>query len=238
MESILTAYHDEYRRAFRESDSGRRFEDAFQVIVTDEGRREIDDAVRDIARNPYLDGEPSVLLNQVRSELKRIYEGIEDVRRQIRTSDEAVSRLVRQQTDTSYRTMLVKLNQLFAKTSAEAKANPNDPSRPYHTGAGAGAVPSIAVTAGQVNGASHIVQSERRSNGDRRSARPQEHGRNMRAASDTHDQAYSPQSGDDIGRHVRGSCGKLQPGCRKTNGGKANWSASSAPCARRTTRHT
>ena len=81
VESILTAYHDEYRRAFRESDSGRRFEDAFQVIVTDEGRREIDDAVRDIARNPYLDGEPSVLLNQVRSELKRIYEGIEDVRR-------------------------------------------------------------------------------------------------------------------------------------------------------------
>lgn len=136
VESILTAYHDEYRRAFRESDSGRRFEDAFQVIVTDEGRREIDDAVRDIARNPYLDGEPSVLLNQVRSELKRIYEGIEDVRRQIRTSDEAVSRLVRQQTDTSYRTMLAKLNQLFAKTSAEAKASPNDPSRPYHTGAG------------------------------------------------------------------------------------------------------
>jgi len=83
-----------------------------------------------------LDGEPSVLLNQVRSELKRIYEGIEDVRRQIRTSDEAVSRLVRQQTDTSYRTMLAKLNQLFAKTSAEAKASPNDPSRPYHTGAG------------------------------------------------------------------------------------------------------
>ena len=136
VESILTAYHDEYRRAFRESDSGRRFEDAFQVIVTDEGRREIDDAVRDIARNPYLDGEPSVLLNQVRSELKRIYEGIEDVRRQIRTSDEAVSRLVRQQTDTSYRTMLAKLNQLFARTSAEAKARPNDSSRPYHTGAG------------------------------------------------------------------------------------------------------
>ena len=143
VESILTAYHDEYRRAFRESDSGRRFEDAFQVIVTDEGRREIDDAVRDIARNPYLDGEPSVLLNQVRSELKRIYEGIEDVRRQIRTSDEAVSRLVRQQTDTSYRTMLAKLNQLFAKTSAEAKAHPNDQSRPYHTDAGQAKFPTF-----------------------------------------------------------------------------------------------
>ena len=143
VESILTAYHDEYRRAFRESDSGRRFEDAFQVIVTDEGRREIDDAVRDIARNPYLDGEPSVLLNQVRSELKRIYEGIEDVRRQIRTSDEAVSRLVRQQTDTSYRTMLAKLNQLFAKTSAVAKAHPNDQSRPYHTDAGQAKFPTL-----------------------------------------------------------------------------------------------
>ena len=156
VESILTAYHDEYRRAFRESDSGRRFEDAFQVIVTDEdfedafqvivtdeGRREIDDAVRDIARNPYLDGEPSVLLNQVRSELKRIYEGIEDVRRQIRTSDEAVSSHVRQQTDTSYRTMLAKLNQLFAKTSAEAKAHPNDQSRPYHTDAGQAKFPTL-----------------------------------------------------------------------------------------------
>ena len=78
----------------------------------------------------------------------------------------------------------------------------------------------IAVTAGQVNGASHIVQSERRSNGDRRSARPQEHGRNMRSASDTHDQAYSPQSGDDIGRHVRGPRGKLQPAAESRTEGK------------------
>ena len=86
VENILSAYHDEYRRSFRESDSGRRFEDAFQVIVTEEGRREIDDAVRDIAKNPYLDGEPGVLLNQVRAELERIYEGIEDVRHQMRAS--------------------------------------------------------------------------------------------------------------------------------------------------------
>lgn len=137
VENILSAYHDEYRRSFRESDSGRRFEDAFQVIVTEEGRREIDDAVRDIAKNPYLDGEPGVLLNQVRAELERIYEGIEDVRRQMRASDEAVSRLVRQQTDTRYRTMLGKLNALFAKISGEAKANPNSASRPYHTDTGA-----------------------------------------------------------------------------------------------------
>ena len=125
VEDILTAYHDEYRKSFRESDSGRRFEDAFQVIVTDEGRQEIDDAVRDIAKNPYLDGEPGALLGQVRAELERIYSGIEDVRRQTRASDEAISRLVRQQTDTRYRTMLATLNRLFAKTNAEAKANPN-----------------------------------------------------------------------------------------------------------------
>ncbi|WP_137658251.1 DUF3375 family protein [Bifidobacterium moukalabense] len=136
VEGILTAYHDEYRKSFRESDSGRRFEDAFQVIVTDEGRQEIDDAVRDIARNPYLDGEPGALLGQVRAELERIYSGIEDVRRQTRASDEAISRLVRQQTDTRYRTMLATLNQLFAKASAEAKTNPNATDRPYHTDTG------------------------------------------------------------------------------------------------------
>lgn len=33
----------------------------------------------------------------------------------------------------------------------------------------------------------------------------------MRAAADAHDQAYPQQSGDDIGRHVRGPRGKLQP---------------------------
>ena len=41
VDDILTSYHDEYRRSFSESDSGRRFEDAFQVIITDEGRQQI-----------------------------------------------------------------------------------------------------------------------------------------------------------------------------------------------------
>lgn len=52
----LTRYHDEYRRSFSESDSGRRFEDAFQVIITDEGRQQIDEALRAIAKTPYLAG--------------------------------------------------------------------------------------------------------------------------------------------------------------------------------------
>ena len=49
----LTRYHDEYRRSFRESDSGRRFEDAFQVIITDEGRQQIDEALRAIAKGAH-----------------------------------------------------------------------------------------------------------------------------------------------------------------------------------------
>lgn len=133
VDEILAAYHDDYNRSYRESDAGRRFDDAFQVIVTDEGRKQIDDAIRDIARTPYLSGEPSALLAQVRAELARIYEGIEDVRRQMRASDEAVSRLVRQQTDTRYRTMLATLNRLFVKLNAEAKASPDSPDAPYAT---------------------------------------------------------------------------------------------------------
>ncbi|MBW3090181.1 DUF3375 domain-containing protein [Bifidobacterium miconisargentati] len=133
VDEILTAYHEEYRRSFRESDSGRRFEDAFQVIITDEGRQQIDDALRDIAKTPYLAGESSALLDQIRDELARIYEGIEAVRGQMRVSDEAVSRLVRQQTDTRYRTMLGTLNRLFVRLNADAKAHPNDASRPYPT---------------------------------------------------------------------------------------------------------
>ena len=59
----LTRYHDEYRRSFRESDSGRRFEDAFQVIIT-RGRQQIDEALRAIAKTPYLAGESGVLLGR------------------------------------------------------------------------------------------------------------------------------------------------------------------------------
>ncbi|MBW3092987.1 DUF3375 domain-containing protein [Bifidobacterium sp. 82T10] len=133
VDDILNAYHNEYRKAFDESDSGRRFNDAFQVIITDEGRQQIDDALRDIAKTPYLAGSSGALLNQVRDELDLIYDGLEAVRRQQRVSDEAVSRLVRQQTDTRYRTMLGMLNRLFVHLNADAKAHPNDPSRPYRT---------------------------------------------------------------------------------------------------------
>ena len=108
-------------------------EDAFQVIITDEGRQQIDEALRAIAKTPYLAGESGVLLGQIRDELARIYDGIEAVRRQMRVSDEAISRLVRQQTDTRYRTMLTRLNRLYARLNADAKTHMGDASRPYDT---------------------------------------------------------------------------------------------------------
>ncbi|KFI92238.1 hypothetical protein BISA_0635 [Bifidobacterium saguini DSM 23967] len=133
VDETLNRYHEEYRRSFSESDSGRRFEDAFQVIITDEGRQQIDSALRDIAKTPYLAGESAALLGQIRDELSRIYDGIEAVRHQMRVSDEAISRLVRQQTDTRYRTMMSRLNRLYVNLNADAKAHAGDTARPYAT---------------------------------------------------------------------------------------------------------
>ncbi|KFI87032.1 MULTISPECIES: DUF3375 domain-containing protein [Bifidobacterium] len=133
VDDTLNRYHEDYRRSFRESDAGRRFEDAFQVIITDEGRRQIDSALRDIAKTPYLAGDSATLLGQIRDELARIYVGLEAVRNQMRVSDEAISRLVRQQTDTRYRTMMNRLNRLYVSLNASAQAHMGDASRPYAT---------------------------------------------------------------------------------------------------------
>ena len=54
-------------------------------------------------------------------------------RMQAGVSDEAISRLVRQQTDTRYRTMLTRLNRLYARLNADAKTHMGDASRPYDT---------------------------------------------------------------------------------------------------------
>ena len=133
-DDILNSYHEEYRHSFHHSDAGRRFDDAFHIIVTEEGRRQIDEAIHAIAQSPCLKGSPGALLSQVREELHHIYDGIEDVRRQTRVSDEAVSRLIRQQTDTRYRTMMTRLNRLYAAlcatitTPAEADMSSSDQS--------------------------------------------------------------------------------------------------------------
>ncbi|PLS27229.1 DUF3375 family protein [Bifidobacterium parmae] len=136
VDEILDAYNAEYRANFGESDMGRRFEDAFQVIITDEGRQQIDEAMRDIAKTPYLAGESAALLGQVRDELAHIYDGIEAVRAQMRVSNEEIGRLVRQQTDTRYRSMLARLNRLYAAVNADAQAHPGADDRPYGTDVG------------------------------------------------------------------------------------------------------
>ena len=116
--------------------------------------------------------------------------------------------------------MLAKLNQLFAKTSAEAKAHPNDQSRPYHTDAGQAKFPTLPSRPARSMARAASSSLNDAPSGDHRSAGPQEHGRNMRAAADAHDQAYPQQSGDDIGRHVRGPRGKLQPAAESRTEGK------------------
>ena len=79
----------------------------------------------------------------MRAERSRSYDGSEAVRRQMRVSDEAISRLVRQQTDTRYRTMLGKLNRLYAHVNADAKAHQGDDARPYRTDTAAGRFPPL-----------------------------------------------------------------------------------------------
>ena len=211
VEQALGTYHDEYHRSFHESDSGRRFEDAFQVIVTDEGRREIDEAVRDIAQNPYLEGEPGILLAQVRAELKRIYEGIEDVRRQIRISDEAVSRLVRQQTDTHYRTMLDKLHRLFVRASDDAKTHPGSDERPYRTDTGTAQFQALPSRPAKSMARAATAGLDDAPSNERRRAGPEGHGRDVRPAADAHDRTHQARSGQNGGRQVRGFRGELQP---------------------------
>ena len=211
VEQALGTYHDEYHRSFHESDSGRRFEDAFQVIVTDEGRREIDEAVRDIAQNPYLEGEPGILLAQVRAELKRIYEGIEDVRRQsphIRRGGQpsgapadrhALPHHARQAPQT------VRAGQRRREDAPRLGRTPI----PY--GHRHGAIPGIAVQAREIDGARGHGRIGRRAFDERRRAGPEGHGRDVRPAADAHDRTHQTRSGQNGGRQVRGFRGELQP---------------------------
>ena len=148
VDDILTSYHDEYRRSFSESDNGRRFEDAFQVIVTDGTARGCVPIPGDITIYAPWGNVAIFCKNGSRSnDLIKIGhidgDGIEAVRRQMRVSDEAISRLVRQQTDTRYRTMLGKLNRLYAHVNADAKAHQSDDARPYRTDTAAGRFPPL-----------------------------------------------------------------------------------------------
>ncbi len=93
-----------------------------------------------------------MLLGQIRDELARIYDGIEAVCRQMRVSDEAISRLVRQQTDTRYRTMLDPLEPTVRAPQRGCENPYGRRPRPYDTATSAH-FRAIADAPGQIHGA-------------------------------------------------------------------------------------
>lgn len=102
------------------------------------------------------------------------------MRRQIRISDEAVSRLVRQQTDTHYRTMLDKLHRLFVAGQRRREDAPRLGRTPIPYGHRHGAIPGIAVQAREIDGARGHGRIGRRAFDERRRAGPEGHGRDVR----------------------------------------------------------
>ncbi|KOA56755.1 DUF3375 domain-containing protein [Bifidobacterium animalis] len=112
---MLTFYHEEYERTYRLSDEGRRFNDAFQVMYAPQSREELNEALQDISNSEWLHGEADDLMSVVNREFEDIYDGIDDVRHQIRVTDESVKLLVRQQTDMQFRTMSRQLAKLFTQ---------------------------------------------------------------------------------------------------------------------------
>ena len=119
---MLTFYHEEYERTYRLSDEGRRFNDAFQVMYAPQSREELNEALQDISNSEWLHGEADDLMSVVNREFEDIYDGIDDVRHQIRVTDESVKLLVRQQTDMQFRTMSRQLAKLFTQLGESVHA--------------------------------------------------------------------------------------------------------------------
>ena len=192
----LTRYHDEYRRSFRESDSGRRFEDAFQVIITDEGRQQIDEALRAIAKTPYLAGESGVLLGQIRDELARIYDGIEAVRRQMRVSDQPA------RAPANRHSLPYDAHPLEPTVRAPQRGCENPYGRrlaPVRHGHLGRAVRAIADAPGQIHDPRHRTRPERprrRSPAVDSGGRSAGHGQQRRPPTPAHGQPHPAQPGD------------------------------------------
>lgn len=119
-DEMLRFYHEEYERTYRDSDEGRRFNDAFQVMFAPESRAELDQALQDISNSEWLHDEADDVMGVVNREFDDIYDGIDAVRNQIRATDESVKLLVRQQSDMQFRTMSRQLARLFTKLSDSA----------------------------------------------------------------------------------------------------------------------
>ena len=71
-------------------------------------------------------------MSVVNREFEDIYDGIDDVRHQIRVTDESVKLLVRQQTDMQFRTMSRQLAKLFTQLGKDATTLARRPPRCSH----------------------------------------------------------------------------------------------------------
>lgn len=85
------------------------------VMYAPQSREELNEALQDISNSEWLHGEADDLMSVVNREFEDIYDGIDDVRHQIRVTDESVKLLVRQQTDMQFRTMSRQLAKLFTQ---------------------------------------------------------------------------------------------------------------------------
>lgn len=143
-DDMLAYYHEEYERTYHQSDEGRRFNDAFQVMFATDRRAQLDEALADIAGSAWLHDKADDLMAVVGRELDDIYSGIDAVRDQIRLTDESVKLLVRQHTDMQFRTMSRQLAALFTTLSGRATAK--DHTR-YGIGLSTATMPTLATRA-------------------------------------------------------------------------------------------
>ena len=143
-DDMLAYYHEEYERTYHQSDEGRRFNDAFQVMFATDRRAQLDGALADIAGSAWLHDKADDLRAVVGRELDDIYSGIDAVRDQIRLTDESVKLLVRQHTDMQFRTMSRQLAALFTTLSGRATAK--DHTR-YGIGLSTATMPTLATRA-------------------------------------------------------------------------------------------
>ena len=143
-DDMLAYYHEEYERTYHQSDEGRRFNDAFQVMFATDRRAQLDGALADIAGSAWLHDKADDLMAVVGRELDDIYSGIDAVLDQIRLTDESVKLLVRQHTDMQFRTMSRQLAALFTTLSGRATAK--DHTR-YGIGLSTATMPTLATRA-------------------------------------------------------------------------------------------
>ncbi len=69
-DDMLAYYHEEYERTYHQSDEGRRFNDAFQVMFATDRRAQLDGALADIAGSAWLHDSADDLMAVVGRELE------------------------------------------------------------------------------------------------------------------------------------------------------------------------